>query len=333
MNVPMSARSVGKRLRNLPLFWQIFLPNAVVLAIAAGVLALTPAAVSSRPSSGEALGLFVALVAIVSVNLILIRRAVAPVERLTQLMARVDPLEPGQRAPTGGGSAETTQLAEVFNAMLERLETERRSSGARMLSAQERERVRLARELHDGIGQGVTGLMLEIDQVAQRAPSALVAELRETREAARGIGDELREIVRRLRPEALDDLGLHSALVALTEQFAGQTGIAVERRLDTDVPQLSPDAELVLYRVAQESLTNIARHSEASRVVLELAGRQGAVELRVADDGVGLNGSGPGRGIQGMRERAMLIGAKLLIAPAAEHGVEVVLSVPVGAGE
>ena len=137
----MGLTELGRRLRDLPLFWQIFLPNVLVLAVAAGVLALSPASVSSRPSSGQALGLFIALVVIVLINLILIRRAVAPVERLTQVMARVDPLEPGQRAPTDGGSAETRQLAEVFNAMLQRLETERRDSGARMLSAQERERV------------------------------------------------------------------------------------------------------------------------------------------------------------------------------------------------
>ena len=93
--------------------------------------------------------------------------------------------------------------------------------------------MRLARELHDEIGQSVTGLMLEIDRVAKAAPAGLDAELRETQEAARAIGDELREIVRRLRPEALDDLGLHSALVALTEQFRradGHRGRAPPRR-------------------------------------------------------------------------------------------------------
>src|SRR5919106_1962243 len=89
---PMGVRDLGRRLRGLPLFWQIFLPNAIVLAIAAGVLALSPASVSSPPSSGQVLGLFVALVVIVLINLILIRRAVAPVERLTEVMANVDPL-------------------------------------------------------------------------------------------------------------------------------------------------------------------------------------------------------------------------------------------------
>ena len=102
----MSVRELGRRLTDLPLFWQIFLPNVIVLAIAAAVLALTPASVSSRPSTGQALGLFIALVVIVLINLVLIRRAVAPVERLTEVMAHVDPLEPGQRAPTDGGSAE-----------------------------------------------------------------------------------------------------------------------------------------------------------------------------------------------------------------------------------
>jgi two-component system sensor histidine kinase UhpB len=327
----MSPSNLRDRLRDLPLLWQIFVPNAVVLALVAAVLALAPVTVSSWPSTGQALGVIAALVMVVLVNLVLIRRAVKPLEHLSQVIVRVDPLEPGQRAPTTGGSAETRQLAEAFNAMLIRLETERRDSAARMLSAQERERVRLARELHDEIGQSVTGLMLELDQVAARAPLDLEGELRETQEAARGIGSELREIVRRLRPEALDDLGLHSALVALSEQFAAQTGIVVERRIAPDLSGLGGDAELVVYRVAQEGLTNVARHATASKVLLELRARGAALVLRIVDDGIGLDGSEPGSGIQGMRERAMLIGARLTLRPGEGRGVEVSLSIPIGA--
>ena len=304
------------------------MPNAIVLVIVAAALALSPAAISSRPSVGQAIGLIVSLVAIVLINLLLIRRAVRPVERLTDVMSRVDPLEPGQRAPTDGGSAETTKLAEVFNDMLERLETERRASGVRMLSAQERERVRLARELHDEIGQSVTGLMLEIDQVANRAPAELEGQLGEIREATRAIGDEIREIVRRLRPEVLDDLGLRRALIALTEQFSDQTGIALERRLSNELNGLSDEAELVIYRVAQESLTNVARHAHASQVLVELRRGEPGVRLRVVDDGAGLAGADPGSGLQGMRERAMLVGAKLTIGAGALGGTEVVLSTP-----
>lgn len=316
----------------LPLFWQLFLPNGIVLVAVAATLAFSPASVPSEIATAQMLEMVGALILVVLVTLIVIRRAVKPLERLTQLMAKIDPLEPGQRAPIDGGSAEATQLAAVFNAMLDRLETERRDSGAKMLSVQERERVRLARELHDEIGQSVTGLMLELDRVANRAPVDLEDELREAREAARGIGAELREIVRRLRPEALDDLGLHSALVALTEQFSEQASIAVSRRIERDLPALSEDAELVVYRVAQEALTNVARHSHATAVELEMGAADGTVVLRVCDDGVGLSGTEPRGGVQGMRERAMLVGARLTLDEGPVGGARVTLFVPVGEG-
>ncbi len=317
---------------SLPLFWQIFLPNVTVIVVVTAVLALAP---TSVPATGaQAIELVVAIAVIVLVNLVLIRRATAPVARLTELMAKVDPLEPGQRAPTDGGSAEATRLGSVFNEMLDRLETERRDSGAKMLSAQERERVRLARELHDEIGQSVTGLMLELDRVAERAPLGLEAEVREAQEVSRAISGEVREIVRRLRPEALDDLGLVSAIVALTEQFAASTSISVARRIDREMPALSADAELVVYRVAQEGLTNVARHAKASEVALALGAIDGDVVLEVSDDGVGIDGSEPRSGILGMRERAMLVGARLkLEAGRAGRGTRVVLRVPVEEGE
>jgi two-component system sensor histidine kinase UhpB len=318
-----------ERLRNLPLFWQIFVPNVAVLALAATVLALSPASVSSAPTAQQTAGVFGALVIIILVNLILIRRAVRPLEELTRFMEDVEPLMPGQRARVEGGSAELRKLTEVSNDMLKRIETERRDSGTRMLSAQERERVRLARELHDEIGQSITGLMLELDHVAPRTPEPLRTDLREIQESARAIGDELREIVRRLRPEALDDLGLQSALVALAEQFTTQTGITVDRRFERIRPELSPEIELVLYRVAQESLTNVARHAQATKAIVELSGRNGTLELRVADDGIGFGGSHPGSGIQGMRERAMLVGANLRLLAGQDGGAEISLVVPV----
>jgi two-component system sensor histidine kinase UhpB len=325
-------RTVRGWFSTLPLFWQIFVPNGIVLVVAAAVLALSPASVPSEISTAQALELVGAVALMVLVNLILIRHAVKPLERLTQLMARVDPLEPGQRAPADGGSPEATRLAAVFNEMLERLETERRDSAAKMLSAQERERIRLARELHDEIGQSVTGLMLELDRAAGRAPEELAVELRETQEVARAISSEVREIVRRLRPEALDDLGLKSAIVALTEKFAEQSSIAVERRIEPGLPPLSDEAELVVYRVAQECLTNVARHAEATAVSLEMTKEDAEIVLRVSDDGIGPAQVQPRSGIQGMRERAMLIGAKLEFDRGPAGGLRVTLHVPLGGG-
>jgi two-component system sensor histidine kinase UhpB len=318
---------MSPRRTSLPLFWQLFLPNAAFLIIAVAVLAVSPAAINSVPTLGQAIGLAVGVVVLVFINLLAIRRAVRPVEELTRVMSEVDPLRPGKRLPRLGGSAETDKLAEVFNDMLGRLETERRESGRLMLSAQEGERLRLARELHDEIGQSLAGLMLEIDYAAGRAPEGVREELLEIRETTRHLSAELREIVRGLRPEALDDLGLHSALVTLAKRFSEQSGIAIHRRIG-QVEQLSPDAELVIYRVGQESLTNIARHAQASEAWLELSAEDARVLLRVADNGVGLNGHDAGNGIRGMRERAMLVGGELRLSRAPEGGVDVELEVP-----
>lgn len=312
------------------LFWQVFLPNAVVLAVAVAVLAFTPASVSSQFSAPQAIALLGALAATVLVNLLLIRRAVAPLEQLTRVMAEIDPLHPGQRVRVDRSVTETAELADVFNAMLDRLETERRESGRRMLSVQEQERVRLARELHDEIGQSITGLMLEVDHAARQAPEKVARELRDVQEAARALSDEIRTIVRRLRPEALDELGLHSSLVALTQRLGEQARMHIRRRLSPDLPELDPDVTLVIYRVAQESLTNVIRHANASTAELALERSDGGVRLRITADGTGLNGAQPGSGMQGMLERAMLIGARLEFLDREGGGTEVRLDVPVG---
>jgi two-component system sensor histidine kinase UhpB len=310
------------------LFWQVFLPNAVVLAVAVAVLAFTPASVSSQFSAAQAVTLLAALAATVLVNLVLIRRAVAPLEQLTRVMAEVDPLHPGQRVEVDRSVTETAELADVFNAMIDRLETERRESGRRMLSIQEQERVRLARELHDEIGQSVTGLMLEVDHAARQAPEEIARELRDVQEAARGLSDEIRTIVRRLRPEALDELGLQSSLVALTQRMGQQARLQIRRRLSPEVPQLDPDVALVVYRVAQESLTNVIRHADATEVELVLEPTAEGVRLRVIDNGRGLDGSLPGNGVRGMRERALLLGARIELLAASGGGTEVRLDVP-----
>jgi two-component system sensor histidine kinase UhpB len=243
-------------------------------------------------------------------------------------MRRLDPLEPGERVPVVGGP-HIAALARAFNEMLERLERERRESARRALRVQESERRRVARELHDEVGQALTAMMLQIEGLAARIPPDLRDELDELRETARTGAEDVRRIAKRLRPEALEELGLQSALGALTSSFSQQAGVRVERRLEP-VGGLTDEQELVVYRVAQEALTNIARHARATRVEVWLAGRDGAVRLSVRDDGRGLppGALASSNGIRGMRERAMLIGARIVIGPADGGGTEVALHVP-----
>ena len=193
------------------------------------------------------------------------------------------------------------------------------------------ERRRVAQELHDEVGQSLTAVLLGLRQVADRAPADLQQEVLLVQETARAGLDEVRQVVRRLRPGVLDDLGLVSALTALVTEHARLTCADVCRRLSPDLPPLGPDAELVVYRVAQEALTNVARHADAGRVCVELAPTFAgdAVHLRIVDDGRGLGDGREGAGVRGMRERAVLVGATLTLGSHPEGGTELRLLVPV----
>lgn len=310
------------------LFWRVFITNAAILLAGWAVLAFSPASVQSPLDALDeaAVGL-AGLTLMLVVNLLLLRRAFAPLRRLARLMGEFNPLRPGPRGQVEAGVAEMTELTMAFNQMVDRLERERRQSAGQALAAQEGERRRLARELHDEIGQSLTGLLLELEHVLRQAPPQLADDLLAARESARSSLEEVRNIAQRLRPEALDDLGLRSALTHLAERIAGQTELRVARQLDADLPELSQEAELVVYRVAQEGLTNAVRHSGASSVNLQLKRRGARVRLRVIDDGSGLNGATEGAGITGMRERALLIGADLQVKTRDEGGVEVRLEI------
>ena len=272
---------------------------------------------------------FLGLSAMLVLNLILMRRALLPLARLSALMRRVDPLRPGSRiAVAPQAPEEVVELSHAFNDMLGRLEDERRDSARRALAAQEDERRRLSRELHDEIGQSLTALLLQLEYAVKQAPDKLRPELGQAREEARASLEEVRRVAQRLRPQALDDLGLRSAITNLCERVAGHNSFRISRDIATDLPVLSPEAELVLYRVAQESLTNAARHSGADHLELRLLPDGEGVVLSVEDDGVGLDGEPAGAGITGMRERALLIGGDLTIAGGPTGGTCVRLTVP-----
>lgn len=317
----------GERTPAVSLFWRLFLGNAVVFAAGAGVLVLSPATVSAPVAVREVTVLAVGLALMLVVNAVLIRASLRPLDGLTALMERVDLLRPGERLPVSG-TGDIAQLIRTFNEMLDRLEAERGASSAQALAAQEGERQRIARELHDEIGQSLTAVLLGLKRTVDRAPDDLRTELQTIQETIRASLDEVRQVARRLRPDVLADLGLLSAMNALATDFSEATEIPVARRLDHRLPALSHSAELVVYRIAQESLTNIARHAAASRVTLSLTSERDGVVLRISDDGRGLDGSVEGAGIRGMRERAILIGAHLRLDPTPPGGTQMRLVVP-----
>ena len=313
-----------------PLFWRVFAVNAALLALATLLLLFSPVTVSRPVRFTEALVLVAGFALALAANVVLLRRAFFPLDRLARRMETVDLLQPGQRLPAGVGD-EVGRVVQAFNEMLDRLETERRESGRRALAAQEAERLRIARGLHDEVGQVLTGVLLQLDAVADAIASDRRDELVETKQAVRQALEEVRRISRELRPEMLEHLGLVSALTELTTTFSRLSGVTVDREFAAELPPLTAEAELTVYRIAQESLTNVARHAHARRVTMALEPGTDSVVLLVADDGDGFAGGAAPEGhggLRGMRERAVLAGGSLAIGARDGGGVEIRLEVP-----
>jgi two-component system, NarL family, sensor histidine kinase UhpB len=267
-----------------------------------------------------------------AVNLVLMRRRFAPLEKLIEEMEKVDLSRPGPTLPPSiDGVGETEEVARIelaFLRMMRRLEAERRRAGSAALRAQEEERARVARDLHDEVNQSLTGLLLRLEAAREAAPPELEAELTETKALANQAMRELLSLARQLRPTALDDLGLAAAIGGQAEQVS-RSGIAAELVAEGDFSDLDSDVQLVVYRVAQEALSNAARHSGAERIAVTLRRSGRGVELDVSDDGRGFafEESERGLGIAGMRERALLLGAELTIESRPGRGTTVRLSV------
>ena len=316
--------------KGVSLFSRVFVINAALFVAATLALALSPATVSSELLVHEAVVLGVGVMLVLAVNLVLVRRTLRPLERLTTSMRTADLLRPRQRLPVAGGGPEVEALTAAFNAMLDRLETERRESGRRALDAQEQERRRLALELHDEVGQTLTGVVLGLDGLRQAVPDELNGRVETLQGVVREGAEHVREIARGLRPEALEEFGLRAALVSLLANVADTSGLGVHRAIAAPLPALAPEVELVVYRIAQESLTNVVRHARATRVEVFLEHRTGALELRVVDDGNGIDGAAvaSARGLRGMHERAVYVGGRFGVRRMDPRGTEVCLRVP-----
>jgi two-component system, NarL family, sensor histidine kinase UhpB len=312
----------------LSLLWRVFLGNAAVFVVAFAIVAWAPVTVHRIATPSEVLVLSIILILMLLIDLVLLRRALGPLRRLAATMSAVDPTEPGRRSESfDTAGPEVHALAHALNEMLDRLEGERRESGRRVLAAQEQERIRIARELHDEVGQTLTAIALRAERAAGE-PASQGEALVDIGETALSSLEDVRRIGRELRPEALDDLGLVNALIALCGRMNRQEGLRVHRALDWHLPELSPEVELVIYRTAQEALTNVLRHAHASEVYVALRREEGQVVLMVSDNGRGLPAGADRGGFRGLRERAMVISAELEIAEGAGGGTDVVLRVP-----
>jgi two-component system sensor histidine kinase UhpB len=318
------------QMRKPSLATQILAVNALLIA-ATAVAAIGAARLSLDDVVGrrQALVLVAGILAMVLVNGVVLRRRFAPLEKLIDVMERIDLTRPGVRAELPeADSDDVMRLVQAFNRMLGRLEDERSYTAAAVLQGQESERARLARDLHDECNQALTGVLLRLQATMQHAPEDLRDELRDTKEVATTAMDELLRLARELRPAALDDHGLQAALRTQVERFSDQTGVPAELRVYDELADLPVHEQTVVYRVVQESLSNVARHAQAAHVVVEVGRDHGRPVVRVADDGVGFTlreARADGIGLVGMRERARLARGRLEVQSTPGRGTVVEL--------
>jgi len=300
------------------LLTQVLAVNAAL--IAATVLAATvvvqidPDAVADRRRLAL---LGCAVLATVLANGLVLRRRFAPLEQLIAAMESVDLAVRRTPVPPRRGEVdEVARLRQAFDRMLDRLDGERARTAGAVLHAQESERARVARDLHDEANQALTGVLLRLQASAERAPETLRAELHETQGVATQAMEELLRLARELRPAALDDLGLAAALRTLVTEFGRRASLQATFGLETGaLDGLDENAQIVVYRVVQEGLSNVARHAGARRVHVSAVREDGATVVRIDDDGDGFDplSAGGGVGLVGMRERAVLAGGSVAV--------------------
>jgi two-component system sensor histidine kinase UhpB len=317
-------------MRTRSLLSQVLAVNAVLVTATATVAAfLAPEDTNDVGSVQRIVLIGLAVVSAVLVNTLLLRQRLRPLDKLVATMDRVDLASPGQRATVAANAPrEIERLTHDFNRMLARLEEERVHGGRAVIRAQEEERARIAQDLHDEVNQALTAILLRLQAAALDVPPGLRAELKEIQTLATQAMEELLTLARTLRPTALDDHGLVPALASQVSNFGERTGIRSTFHRHGDAPELSDEEQLVLYRVAQESLSNVVQHSGASAVRVELSS-VGRTVLRVRDDGCGFkpsNGSGGRLGVSGMRERAVLVGGRLNVFSAPGEGTTIELT-------
>jgi len=323
-------------MKRRPIFTEVLLLNAAMVAIATAGAALVTGFSSDHI---EQLLLIAAVAVAITclLNVAILRRRFTPLEAVITEMEKVDLARPGANLPAWiDGVAETEEaerLELAFLRMMRRLEAERRRSSNAALAAQEEERARVARDLHDQVNQSLTGVLLRLEVARSEAPPELAAEIEETSRLAHQAMDELLTVARQLRPTALDDLGLRAAIAGLVEQL-DLPGLSAGFTCEDDPSSLDPDIQLVIYRVSQEAIGNAVRHSGADRIDVSLSRNGDRFELTVRDDGSGFSfdQATSGLGLGGMRERAILVGGELDVESRTGHGTVVRLLVPIREG-
>jgi two-component system sensor histidine kinase UhpB len=337
--------ALQEQLLSLPILYKVLIANAlIVLAGAVFGTYVTARFVHEDivPRREGLMLLFGGLGVVLSlaVNYWVLRVAFEPLDSLERVASAVRHGDFSARTePWRFGDPQLSRFADTFNETLNELQQDReqiQSLADQVIQAQEEERRRISRELHDDTAQVLFAQLLRVTALKHSSDP----ELRSTAEELEDLTVEAIESVRRLalelRPPALDDLGLHDALADLAQRFEAQLGIPISLKMSGARGRLASEVELVLYRVAQEALTNAGKHARATRIVLELVRSDTGVTMRIEDDGRGFDpalasardGRGIGLGLFGMEERVGLVGGTLSIDRIDPHGTRITARIP-----
>ena len=325
-----------RSLLGFPLFYKILVANAVIVALVTSGSALIAGAAAENENVSFALLLTIGVVLSVISNAIILRLALTPLSQLEATARRVQDGDPAARVePSDLADPDLERLAATFNTMLDSAETYRarlREVAARALNAQEDERRRIAQELHDGIAQTLTALRVRL-RVARVLPDdARAAALEEISADIGAATEEIRRIAQGLRPPALDLLGLSPAIESYARSIAETAGLEIDTDIAATDGVLSRDAELALYRIVQEALSNVARHAGARCARVELAVADTAVQVVISDNGHGFavaeEMARGGLGLFGMQERGAYLGGTVDIESRPGHGTRVRVTIP-----
>lgn len=339
------AKLVFNRVKRRPLFQKVIIANTVLIAIGS----VMGYFIEENYFEGGELGfvaLFLAsgLALSILTNYLLVKIAFRPLDDVSDTMKAIRAGHRGIRVPEVTDDPQIEELSKSLNSMLNTMDMQRKKAAASVIEAQEEERKRIARELHDETSQSLTGLVIGIRMVQEIVPDYMpdVQErLENINDLAHATLNEVHTMAVRLRPSVLDDLGLAAALRSYAKEYTENTGIPVEMQLLGMSHRLTPELETVLYRVIQEALTNVARHSNATSCRVTLRRKEQVVQGVIEDNGQGFDSQtvmlsdekGHGLGLHGMKERIELVGGSLEFDARPAKGTTIFIEVPLQSKE
>lgn len=328
------------------LFGKIVIANGLLIGVGAVMGVLLSHSLTDPVRHGAMVAVLIAAVAFaIFLNYVIVRFAFEPLNQFVELAEQVRGGHLTARVEVDPArDTEVHRLAAALNTMLDELENQRHHLASSILRAQEEERIRVARELHDEAAQALTTLIIHLDVLAEQLPAepptlrARVAQAKDL--TTRTLGD-VRRLIYDLRPSVLDDLGLVAAINWIVREKLEPAGIRVTFAAPPEsgpgsLGSLTPDQHTALFRVFQEAATNVIRHSHATELTIRLRADEEAIHLHVRDNGRGflvdrarrVSGGGRGLGLIGMQERITLLGGRLDLRSAPGRGTTIEVTLP-----